>query len=52
MFDRGFKSKDEASSWIDGLGCRLDWRAGFVARLRGEDTNIEIVYRQGQVALV
>lgn len=51
-FDRGFRSKDEASSWIDSFGRRLDWRAGFVARLRGDDKDIEIVDRKGQIATV
>ena len=49
MFDRGFRSKDGASSWIDNFGRRLDWRAGFVARLRDDDNNIEIVGRKGQI---
>lgn len=52
MFDRGFLSKDEASSWIDYFERRLDWRAGFVARLRGDDKDIDIVDRKGQVARV
>jgi hypothetical protein len=52
MFDRGFRSKDEASNWMDALGRRLDWRAGFVARLRDDDKDIEIVDRTGQVAKV
>ena len=50
MFDRGFRSMDEASRWIDNSGRRLDWRAGFVARLRGDDKDIEIVDRKGQAA--
>lgn len=52
MFDRGFRSKDEASGWLDKFGRRLDWRAGFVARLRGDSKDIEIVDRAGQVAKV
>jgi hypothetical protein len=31
---------------------RLDWRAGFVVPLHGDDNNIEIVDRKGQVATV
>lgn len=52
VFERGFRSKDEAISWLDNLGRRLDWRAGFVARLRGDDKDIAIVDRKGQVATV
>jgi hypothetical protein len=52
MFDRGFRSKDEANDWIDGLGRRLDWRSGFVARLRGDDKDIVVVDRKGQIAKV
>jgi hypothetical protein len=52
VFDRGFRSKNEASNWIDKFGRRLDWRAGFVARLRGDEKDIEIVDRKGQIATV
>lgn len=45
--DRGFSSKSEADNWINNFGRALDWRAGFVFRLRGDDTDIEIVDRQG-----
>lgn len=44
---RGFSSKDAASEWINGLGRRLDWRAGFVFRLRGENVDMSIVDRNG-----
>jgi len=46
--DRGFSSKFEADSWINNFGRALDWRAGFIFRLRGDDTDIEIVDRQGK----
>lgn len=49
-FDRGFRAKGDASNWIDGMGTRLDWRAGFTFRLRGDDVDIVIVDRKGNVA--
>lgn len=49
-FDRGFRAKGDASNWIDAMGTRLDWRAGFTFRLRGDDTDIAIVDRKGNVA--
>jgi hypothetical protein len=49
---RGFKSKAEASTWIEGLGRRLDWRAGFVFRLRGDCVDMEIVNRVGEIAKI
>lgn len=49
-FDRGFPSKSDASNWIDAFGSRLDWRAGFLFRLRGDDTDIEIIDRAGNRA--
>lgn len=49
-FDRGFRSKDEASNWIDSFGSRLDWRVGFLFRLRADNTDIEIVDRRGNLA--
>lgn len=44
---RGFNSKAEASQWIEYLGRRVDWRVGFLFRLRGDTTDIEIVDRKG-----
>lgn len=44
---RGFSSKSAASEWINALGRRLDWRAGFVFRLRGEKVDMSIVDRNG-----
>lgn len=52
MFDRGFRLKEEASSWIDNFERRLDWRAGFVARQNGDAKDIEIVDREGLIAMV
>lgn len=47
----GFRSKSEASDWIDSLGrSRLDWRAGFVFKLRGDVGEMKIVDRHGVVA--
>jgi hypothetical protein len=50
VLSRGFASKADASAWIAELGERLDWRAGFVFRLRGDNTDMEIVNRHGIVA--
>lgn len=47
---RGFRSKDAASAWIDSFGQRLDWRAGFTFRLKGDTTHMEIVSRNGEPA--
>ena len=49
-FNRGFRTKVEADGWINAFGCRLDWRAGYVFRLRGEDVDMAIVDRRGEVA--
>lgn len=49
-FDRGFRAKGDASNWIDAMGTRLEWRAGFTFRLYGDDTDIAIVDRKGNVA--
>jgi hypothetical protein len=46
-FTRGFSSKDAANTWITELGRRLDWRAGYVFRLRGDTSDMHIVDRQG-----
>lgn len=51
-YDRGFRSKSDANNWINALGTRLDWRAGFVFRLRGDDTDVMIVDRAGDIAKV
>ena len=48
--DRGFRSKEEASAWIDSFDFRLDWRVGFLFRLRGDNADIEIVDRYGNRA--
>lgn len=50
VLTRGFASKSDASAWINSLGPRLDWRAGFVFRLRGDSMDMEIVNRHGTVA--
>lgn len=49
-FDRGFRSKGDASNWIAAFGSRLDWRVGFLFRLRGDNADIEIIDRQGNRA--
>src|SRR5690554_2860293 len=49
-YERGFRSKQDANNWINAFGERLDWRAGFTFRLKGDTTHMEIVSRQGDVA--
>ena len=50
MYARGFKSKAEASSWIDAFADSLAWRAGFTFRLKTEAVDIQIVSRSGELA--
>lgn len=45
---RGFRSKQDASNWIDSQ--RLEWRAGFLFRLRGDDVDMCIVDKKGNRA--
>lgn len=49
-FDRGFRSKNDASNWIDAMTSRLEWRAGFVFRLRSDYADVAIVDREGNIA--
>ncbi|MCS7526924.1 hypothetical protein N0609_11480 [Pseudomonas aeruginosa] len=49
-YERGFRSKQEASNWISDFGERLDWRVGFTFKLKGDSTHMEVVNRQGAVA--
>jgi len=49
-FDRGFQSKSQASIWIDSFRQRLDWRAGFTFRLRGDSVDMCIVDHSGNRA--
>lgn len=49
-YERGFRSKQGASDWINAFGERLDWRAGFTFKLKGDSTHMEIVSRKGDVA--
>ncbi len=49
LLDRGFRTKAEASEWIDQLGYRLDWRVGFTFKLRGEPNIMQIANRSGEV---
>lgn len=51
-YERGFRSKQAASEWIDAFGVELDWRAGYTFRLKGDSTHMEIVNRQGVLAKV
>lgn len=49
-YDRGFRSKVEADAWINAFGHHLDWRAGYVFRLKGGQYDISVIDRQGQLA--
>ncbi len=46
----GFTSKTAASEWIYAFGEYLDWRAGFVFRIKGLNVNLEIVDKTGKRA--
>jgi len=46
--NKGFASKESASQWIDNLGWRLDWRAGFLFHIKGSRCNLRIVDRHGR----
>jgi hypothetical protein len=49
-YDRGFRSKAQADAWISAFGKDIDWRAGFVFRLKGLNADISVVDRKGQLA--
>ncbi|MEJ6003866.1 hypothetical protein [Paucibacter soli] len=49
-WDKCFPSKAVASAWIDSHGSDLDWRVGFLFRLKGLDRDIEIVDSAGRRA--
>lgn len=51
VLERGFRTKLEASNWIDAFGRLLDWRVGFAFRLKGDDVLIEVVDREGKPAV-
>lgn len=44
----GFKTKKAASEWIDSHGRDLDWRCGYLFRLRGDGRDVQIVSRMGE----
>ena len=48
-FDRGFRSKEQASQWIEELGESVDWRVGYMFRLKGHEFDASIVNRRGEV---
>lgn len=48
--ERGFRTKAQASDWIEEFGIALDWRSGFAFQLKGDDVLIEIVDRDGKPA--
>lgn len=47
-FDRGFKTKARASAWIADHGPAIDWRCGYLFRLRGDSRDVQIVSRRGE----
>lgn len=47
---KGFSSKENASLWIESLGRKVDWRAGYIFRLRGGSEDYQIVNRDGKCA--
>lgn len=49
-FNRGFRTKARANAWISMHGNALDWRAGYLFRLRGDSRDVKIVDRHGNVA--
>lgn len=51
-FSKGFKSKKAASEWISSLGYKLDWRVGYLFRLKGSSYDCEIVDRRGNKAII
>ncbi|HZF98273.1 MAG TPA: hypothetical protein VEY92_08535 [Pseudoxanthomonas sp.] len=50
MFRRGFNNKQEASDWIEMLyrSGVVDWRVGFLFRVKGDEFDVEIVDRLGR----
>ena len=47
-YSTGFKTKSAASDWIDSHGRDLDWRVGYLFRLRGDARDVQIVNRKGE----
>lgn len=45
-YNKGFNTKAEASAWIDKLE-GVEWRVGFLFRMRGDDWDTEVVTRTG-----
>jgi hypothetical protein len=48
-YDCGFRSKKEASDWIEHFGHQVDWRSGFVFRFRGDRMDTLIVDRKSNL---
>lgn len=46
--ERGFRNKQQVCDWIESLGERIDWRVGFVFRLKGDDCEMSFVNRNGR----
>jgi len=50
LVNKGFRTKGAASAWIDSHGYALDWRVGYLFRLRRDPRDVVIVDRSGAVA--
>ena len=48
--ERGFRNKQDVRDWIESLGERIDWRVGFVFRLKGDDCDMSFVDRNGETS--
>lgn len=46
-YHKGFKSMRAASTWIDSHGRDVEWRVGYLFRIRGDGRDVQIVNRQG-----
>jgi hypothetical protein len=47
-YNKGFRSKAEADEWITSHGRGIDWRVGYLFRLRGDDCDVRIVNKHGE----
>jgi hypothetical protein len=49
-YNRGFRNKQDVRNWIESLGKRLDWRVGFVFRLKGDTCEMSFVDSNGKTS--
>jgi len=52
-FNRGFKSKKEINKWLKNLFEKysLEWRVGYLIKLRCLDSEFEILDKRGKIQL-